>query len=326
MFKKILLATTASPNCNSAAKVAFDLHRKLDAKLIVLHVFGVHRNNYTPFSKNIGSSEKKLPDEEYTALVIEEMKKIYAGDSEHTENVLFDAKVGRADKEILRRAREENVDVIIMGAHTREEGVGPLRLRSVVGNTMQRVAKSARCPVIIVSRPCPAGWKLFSDIESGWKIFPNIVFGTDFSKASDSAFRFAHKLAKEVGAKLYIFHALDIYYGHAGQVHPQKEIEEMIQDAREKIEEKYISQLDGFDNYGIEIWEGIPYVEILKFGRQKNCDLIVLAHHTKIIKSSLASFGSTIEQVVLRATQPVASINCPQRVAETQPIPTELRS
>ncbi|MGD8982019.1 MAG: universal stress protein, partial [Desulfobacterales bacterium] len=77
-----------------------------------------------------------------------------------------------------------------------------------------------------------------------------------------------------------------------------------------------ISQLDGFDNYRIEVWEGIPYVEIVKFAREKDCDLIVLAHHTKIIESSLASFGSTTEQVVLRATQPVASVNRPDKVAE----------
>jgi nucleotide-binding universal stress UspA family protein len=315
MFKKILLATTASTNCNNAAKVAFDLQFKFDAKLIVLHVVGVHRNNYTPFDKDGRTGKEKVPDKVYTDFVIEKMKNIYATHMKYPENVLFDAKVGRADKEILRKAREENVDLIIMGAHTREEGVGPLRPRSVVGNTMQRVAKSARCPVVIIGRPYPTGWKLFSNIESGLKIFPNIVIGTDFSKASDSAFLFAYKLAKEVGAKLYVFHALNIYYGHADQVHPQKEIEEMIKDAREKIEKRYISQLHGFDNYGIEIWEGIPYVEILKFARQKNCALIVLAHHTKIIKSSLASFGSTIEQVVLRATQPVASVNCPDRVA-----------
>jgi nucleotide-binding universal stress UspA family protein len=305
MFKKILLATTASTNCNNAAKVAFDLQLKLDAKLIVLHVVGVHRNNYTPFDKDNRTRRKKLPDEEYTALVVEGMKNVYAADLEYSENVLFEAKVGRADKEILRMAREENVDLIIMGAHTREEGVGPLRLRSVVGNTMQRVAKSARCPVIIISRPCTTNWKLFS----------NIVFGTDFSEASDSAFPFAYKLAKEVGAKLHFFHALNIYYGEAGQVRQQPEIEEMIKDAREKIEKRYISQLDGFDNYGIEVWEGIPYVEIVKFAREKKCDLIVLAHHTKIIESSLASFGSTIEQVVLRAMQPVVSINYPGSVA-----------
>ena len=109
---------------------------------------------------------------------------------------------------------------------------------------------------------------------------------------------------------------MNIYYGEAGRVRQQAEIEEMIKDAREKIERRYISQLDDFDNYGIDVWEGIPYVEIVKYAREKNCDLIVLAHHTKIIKSSLASFGSTVEQVVLRATQPVASVNQPDWVAE----------
>ena len=306
MFKKILLATTASPNCDNATKVALDMQLKWEAKLIVLHVFGVHRSNYSPFDKDSRIDRKKVPDEEYAALVIKEMKNIYAKQLEHTENVVLETKVGRPDKEILRKAHEADVDLIIMGAHTREEGVGPLRFRSVVGNTMQRVAKSARCPVIIIGRPYTPSRELFS----------NIVFGTDFSKPSDSAFLFAYKLAKEVGAKLYLFHALNVYYGDAGQVRQQAEIEEMIKDAREKIEKRYISQLDGFDNYEIEVWEGIPYVEILKFARQKNCDLIVLAHHTKIIESSLASFGSTIEQVVLRATQPVASVNRPDRVAE----------
>jgi len=305
MFKKILLATTASPNCDSAAKVAFDMQLKWDTKLIVLHVFGVHRKNYTPFGKKGKTIKKKVMDEEYAALVIEEMENIYAEELKHTQNIVLKAKIGRPDKEILRMAHEKDVDLIVMGAHTREEGVGPLRLRSVVGNTMQRVAKSARCPVIIISRP----------ITSNLKLFSNIVFGTDFSKASDSAFPFTCKLAKEAGAKLYFFHALNIYYGEAGQVRQQAEIEEMIKDAREKIEKKYISQLDGFDNYEIEVWEGIPYVEIVKFAREKSCNLIVLAHHTKIIESSLASFGSTIEQVVLRATQPVASINYPDRVS-----------
>jgi nucleotide-binding universal stress UspA family protein len=316
MFKKILLATTASPNCNNAAKVAFDMRLKWDARLIILHVFGVHRHNYCPFDKDNRIDRKNGSDEEYADLVIQRMKNIYTEELRHAENVIFEAKVGRPSREILRRALEEEVDLIIMGAHTREEGVGPLRFRSVVGNTMQRVAISARCPVIIIGRPCTTAGKLFSNFTSGWKLYPNIVFGTDFSKASDSAFIFAYKFAREVGAKLYLFHALNIY--HAGQVRQQTEIEEMIKVAKEKIEKRYISQLDGFDNYEVEVWEGIPYIEILKLARQKHCDLIVLAHHTKIIKSSLASFGSTVEQVVLRAKQPVASVNRSSRVSEKE--------
>jgi hypothetical protein len=41
MFKKILFATTASPACDNAAKVAFDLEMKWDAKLCIFHVLGV---------------------------------------------------------------------------------------------------------------------------------------------------------------------------------------------------------------------------------------------------------------------------------------------
>jgi nucleotide-binding universal stress UspA family protein len=156
---------------------------------------------------------------------------------------------------------------------------------------MQKVAKSARCPVVIISRPCTTCWKLFS----------NIVFGTDFSKASYSAFLFAYQLAKEVGAKLHMFHALDINANAAGQIRGQAEIEERISSARKKIETEYVRKMKGFDNYTIEIWEGTPYVEILKFAREKTADLIVMAHHTREIDPEQALLGSTVEQVVLRS-------------------------
>ncbi len=47
MFKKILFATTASPTCDNAAKVAFDLELKWEAKLFVFHVFGIPGRGYS---------------------------------------------------------------------------------------------------------------------------------------------------------------------------------------------------------------------------------------------------------------------------------------
>jgi nucleotide-binding universal stress UspA family protein len=170
---------------------------------------------------------------------------------------------------------------------------------------MQKVAKAARCPIVIISRPCTTCWKLFS----------NIIFGTDFSKAADSAYLFAYKLANEVGARLHLFHACDINAGAVGSVKGQEEIETMIEDAREKIKKRYISKMNGFDNYDIEVREGTPYVEILKFAREKLGDLIIMAHHTREIDPEQAVLGSTVEQVVLRAACPVASVNHPDKVA-----------
>ena len=93
----------------------------------------------------------------------------------------------------------------------------------------------------------------------------------------------------------------------------QAEIETRIEEARQKIESKYLSQLEGFDNYEIGIREGTPYVEILKFAREKQADLIVMAHHTREIDPELALLGSTVEQVVLRSSCPVASVNHPDK-------------
>jgi nucleotide-binding universal stress UspA family protein len=306
MFKKLLFATTASPTCDNAAKVAFDLELKWDAKLIILHVLGIPTRGYSPFVTDARTGEIEEPDTDYIEWVQEEMKNTYGELLKDSENSVLEAAVGAPHREILRRARKENVDMIIMGAHTRQEDVGATRYRTIAGSTMQKVAKAARCPVVIISRPCTTCWKLFS----------NIVIGIDFSKASQYAFMWASKLAKEVGAKLHVFHACDISSANFGEVQGQSEIEQKIKEARGKIEKVYIPKMKGYDNYDIEIWEGIPYVEILKFARERQADLIVMAHHTRDIDPEQALLGSTVEQVVLRAACPVASVNHPDKVAD----------
>ena len=305
MFTKILFATTASPTCDNAAKVAFDLAMKWEAKLTVFHVLGIPTRGYSPFITDVRTGEVEQPDPDYIEWVKEEMKNTYGDLLKDSQNVEIEAAVGIPPREILRMARNEDIDLIIMGSHTRQEDIGATRYRSVVGSTMQKVAKSARCPVVIISRPCTTCWKLFS----------NIVFGTDYSKASDSAFMFASKLAKEVGARLHMFHACDITSTAAGQVLGQEEIEELIENARDKMKKRYVTHMNGYDNYDIEVREGVPYIEILKFAREKMGDLIVMAHHTRAVDPEEAVLGGTVEQVVLRSACPVASVNHPDKVA-----------
>jgi len=305
MFTKILFATTASPTCDNAAKVAFDLELKWEAQLTIFHVLGIPTRGYSPFVTDVRTGELEQPDPDYIEWVKEEMKNTYGDLLKDTQGVEIEAAVGIPHREILRIARKKDVDLIIMGAHTRQEDIGATRYRDVVGSTMQKVAKSARCPVVIISRPCTTCWKLFS----------NIVFGTDFSKAADSAFLFAAKLAREVGAKLHMFHACDITTDAAGRVLGQAEIEQLIEGARKKMEKRYAAKMNGYDNYGIEVREGVPYIEILKYAREKMGDLIVMAHHTREIDPEEAVLGSTVEQVVLRSACPVASVNHPDKVA-----------
>jgi nucleotide-binding universal stress UspA family protein len=307
-YEKILFATTASPACDNAAKVAFDMAMKYDAELVVFHVLGVPTRGFSTQVTDVKTGElEEMYDENYVALVKEEIQNYYESLSDQV-NVRVETAVGVPYREILRQARTEDADLIIMGANNRDEDVSSTRYRGVAGETLRKVAKRARCPLAIISRPCTTCWKLFS----------NIVVATDFSKAADSAFLYALKSAKAVGARLYIFHAYDLSASYVGGKAPtQGEIEAHVKQAEQKVKEKYLSRMGDFDNYEVAIWEGTPYVEILKYARAKQADLIVLAHHTReYADPEDAEFGSTVEEVVLRAPCPVASVNHPDKVSD----------
>jgi nucleotide-binding universal stress UspA family protein len=305
MFKKLLFATTASPVCDNAAKVAFDLEMKWEAKLLILHVMGVPGRSFSLQFTDVRTGQREDISPDYVEWVKEEMNNTY-GKLLEDSNASIVTAIGDPYREILRLARKEDVDMIIMGAHAREEDVGATKHRSVAGSTMRKVAKAARCAVVVVNRPCTTCWRLFS----------NIVVGTDFSKASFSAFLWAFKLAREVGANLHIFNAIDITAEGLTLPAGQTTIEQRIKEARRRIEQTYIPKLQGYDKYSMEVWEGIPYVEILKFARDRQADLIVMAHHTREIDPEEAELGSTVEQVVLRAACPVASVTHPDKVAD----------
>jgi nucleotide-binding universal stress UspA family protein len=50
-------------------------------------------------------------------------------------------------------------------------------------------------------------------------------------------------------------------------------------------------------------------VEILKFARWRNADLIIMAHHSKEIDPEKALLGSNVVRVALSAACPTVSIN-----------------
>lgn len=304
MFQRILFATTASPACDAAAKIAFELAEKYESRLELFHVFGEPSRGAGPFVRSYTTGKENTVGPEYIDYVVNEMKYTYEDLIEKHGAPEFEAVAGIPSTEILRKARAMDADCIVMGAHSRHDDPAAERFRGILGTTMQKVAQRAKCPVLIISRPC----------ETCFWYFNQIIFGTDFSKASMAAFKFSYKMAEAIGCKLHIFHALDIEASAAGKRPAQASIEERVQEAREKIETKYISQMKGFDNYEVVVWEGVPYVELLKFSREVSGDLIVMAHHTREVDPEDALFGSTVEQVVLRSACPVASVNRPDKL------------
>ncbi len=304
MFKKILFATNASPACDAAAKIAFELAQKYDAELTLFHVFGEPSRGASQRVKSYATGQEAELGPDYVEWIKQEMQTTYGDLADKYTTPVYAAKAGIPSTEILRLARDMDADCIIMGAHARQDDTAAERFRGIVGTTMQKVAQRAKCPVLIISRPC----------ETCFWYFNQIIFGTDFSKASLAAFQFAYKMASHIGCKLHLFHALDIQVSQAGIPPGQKSIETRIAEAKTKIQEHYVSLMDNFDNYEITVWEGVPYVELLKYAREASADLIVMAHHTRELDPDDALFGSTVEQVVLRSACPVASVNRPDKL------------
>lgn len=301
MFEKILFATSASSTCDDAARVAFELSRKNTSRLSVFHVFGLPSRGFGLTYRDVRTGDAEEVDENLVSLVKEEMTQYYEKLAKDHPSCTFETATGEPHTEILRKARKEDASLIVMGAHTRPEDVGAMRHRVIAGSTMQKVAKSARCPVLIVSRPCVTCWSYFA----------NIVVATDFSKPADYAFQFARNVAKEIGCRLHVFHCVDL----GGAAEPgQAYIEQQLATAEKKIQEKYLANMGDFDNYVVALREGTPHVEVLKYARENKSDLIVMAHHTKDVDPEKAMLGSTIEQVVLRSACPVLSVNHPDKV------------
>lgn len=298
MFKKILFATSTTAASDYAARVAFDMTQRYDAQLTLFHVLGVPTRGYSQVVLDVKTGEKVELDDEYVAWVEEEIKTYYSKQLDAAEDVNIKIEIGYPHREILREARASKPDLLIMGGSTEEEGVSVYK-KSMVGSTLQRVAKSVRCPVLIVNRAAASFWGGMS----------SVVFGTDFSKASDAAFQFALKVANTLDCELHVFHALDISDVHLGKLLTQDQIETKIRESLKRIRGRYIKQLHKGQNYSFDVWEGIPYIEIVKYAREKYADLIVMAHHTRKMNAEDKRLGSNIEQVIMRAGCPVISIN-----------------
>ena len=299
MFEKILFATSADPTCDHAAKVAFDLARKYESQLTVFHVLGTPTRGFGHFVYDAQTGEKEVYDQTTIDWAKGELRTLYSDLWSKAPETQIEALAGAAHTEVLRTARRLDADLIVMGAHS-----GGREGRPYAGSTVQRVAKAARCPVLIVARPC----------DTCWGYFANIVFGTDFSKPSMDAFKFALALAKSIGTKLYIFHALEL--SATDLLEKQTHVEDRIRAAEKHIRNEYVSRMGGFDLYEIDVWEGVPYVEVTKYARQNHADLIVMAHHTREVDADKALLGSTMEQVVLRSVCPVMSVNHPDKVTD----------
>jgi nucleotide-binding universal stress UspA family protein len=142
--RPILFATDGSPSAEEAQKQAFELARRLDARLVIVSV--VHAAlpavGYAGYGySNIVAELTKAEHHRVTALLASAAEAAEA-EGVHCSTVAVD---GFAVEEICRKASEYDAQLIVVGSH----GWGAAR-RFLSGSVSTGLVHSASCPVLVV--------------------------------------------------------------------------------------------------------------------------------------------------------------------------------
>lgn len=292
MFRDIVIAVVPGNTCECAVDAGIAFARKHEAKLYLIHVCGLPSHGW-------GSIEQLIPSGEVDK-IREDVSKYYEEKVKDLVNCSIEVVPGLPHSEILRFARKVEADLIVMGPHTRENEQKRSNTWGMAGSTLEKVTRKARCPVLIVARDMP---------EKGMA-FQNILSATDFSSQSECALRYAGQLARQYKSRMYVLNVLDRQASveTPNLDHQVEDINAQLEQTKQKMEQEFSDQLQGVDAY-FQVQEGQPALEILKFARLQDIDLILMAHHSKEQDPEQAYLGSTVAQVALNSSCPTLSVN-----------------
>ena len=153
MYKKILFCTDLYPGCDYAFAAALDLAETAGAELIILHVLE-SRHRYS--GQIITANGEVWGSAEIFDKLKQKLKEYYLMrvESDQPEFITILVRAGVPWLEILRVARKEKADLIVMGPYTVRGSILELVSdRPQLGNTAQQVSLRARCPVSIMTSP-----------------------------------------------------------------------------------------------------------------------------------------------------------------------------
>ncbi|MBN2133002.1 MAG: universal stress protein [Sedimentisphaerales bacterium] len=152
--------------------------------------------------------------------------------------------------------------------------------------------------------------------------FKKILFPTDFSKHSLYALPYAKDLVSRFDGELHVVHVVDDAYQYmmtaseVATVPVVMPLDGMRKTAQHQIQELQQEQLaDLGDRVHAEVLVGRPFVEIIRYAREKEMDLIVIATHGHGALASML-LGSVTEKVVRKCECPVLTIRHPEQKFE----------
>lgn len=290
MFERVLTATDMLDFCNPVVSTALEIAKQKQGKLFVMHVLEpsyFHECGPLESVKDFKTGKETAASKEYKESVKQALDEKCAGNLKPYGNYQIDISYGKPSVEIRRWASKIDADLIVLGPHAGKIEEEKELIGLPIGNTVEDVIMHVTSPVMIVNRPTPKERLNFK----------KILICIDFSKSCKYACRFATKLAQLYGSKLFFFHL---------SIDTQKETTSL----KEKMK-GFCDIPEGIDSELIS-WGGtLPYLEILKFAREGDVDLIIMGSHTKE-KGERLYVGSAVEHVSAEASCPVIVVTHPE--------------
>jgi nucleotide-binding universal stress UspA family protein len=295
-IKHILCPVDFSDGSRRALDHAAAIARWYGATATVLHVI-------PPVTSVIPSMPATLyPPVVFTAEDLSNVERelaAFAATSGAVESFRMLAVAGGVTSEILRVAKEQPADLLVMGTHGRS-GFDHL----ILGSVTEKVLRKAPCPLLTV--PPHA----LDPARTAGEPFRRILCAVDFSPASMQALAFAESLAEEADARLDVLTVLEAasVFEPVPMGGPRSPATDgAARSARDRLAHAVSKDARVYCHVSEIVAAGKAYVEIVREASERHSELIVIGAHGG--HAGLAAFGSTTNRVVREAPCPVLMVN-----------------
>lgn len=273
-MKKILVPVDFSVHSEYALEVAAAIAKKFNAEITVLHMLGL--------SEALVSKEEVSGLSEavyYMKLAKKRFETFLAKDYLKNIKVTELVQNYKVFSEINETAKEQQIDLIIMGSHGTGGGINEI----FVGSNAEKVVRTSDIPVLVIKKRIP-----------DFKI-DQVLFVCDFKQDTIRPYLNATKLFKEFNSKIHL-----LYVNLPNEnFKSSDEIEKRITD--------FLKRADGNTNALKDVVIRNDYsaeAGIFRYGQKINADLIAIPTHGR---KGLAHFfyGSLGEDLINHAPIPV---------------------
>lgn len=141
-IKRILVPVDFSDSSSKAIRYGAEFAQRFGAELILVHILELP---FYPVEQGLGMVPPGMPDEVIPEVESRLAEERAAAGVDAAIAVRLIVREGKPFVELIRLAREESVDLIIIPTHGRT-GLPHL----LIGSTAERVATQATCPVLVM--------------------------------------------------------------------------------------------------------------------------------------------------------------------------------